>query len=116
MFPRARVHWSRRRGSNQPFNARLCIATALRWVLVDSDDSTTKLDIYSFRGQYCISLERLKESAVWQDVEQALVPFDNGRDRGFTVVGKLTHPGTWSAGRRDVKLALFLILLMRETQ
>ena len=103
-FPRARVQWVTKKGRKKQLDGWLCISTALRWVHIDSRDSATQVDLSSFRGQYCLSLTRLKESAVWEDVEEAVVPFDNGRVPGFAVRGKLTHPGAWRAKRRSVKL------------
>ena len=80
MFPRARVQWVTKKGRNKQLDARLCISTALRWVRIDTRDSATQVDLSSFRGQYWLSLERLKESAEWENVEQAVVPFENEGD------------------------------------
>ena len=36
----------------------------------------------------------MKESAIWEDVEEAVISFDNGRGPGFAVQGKHTQIGT----------------------
>ena len=104
MFLRIRVQWVAKKEKNKQFDVRLCISTALRWVRGDSDDSGIKLDLFSVRGQYCLWLNRLKEWAVWEDVVQAVVQFDNGRGSGLALHAKLMNSGAWRAKKRRVKL------------
>ena len=48
------------------------------------------VDFSSLRGHFSLSLERLKQSAEWEDVEKAVEPVDDQLGPGFVVNGKLS--------------------------
>ena len=56
-------------------------------------------------------MDRLKESAVWEDVEKAVEPFDNRSGHGFVVLGQLKYPDKWRTRRRRVQLHIIFVIV-----
>ena len=105
-FPRATVCWLSDKKRTEPRDAWICISTSVRWVFVEPDDPIQLLDFSSFRGHFSLSLERLKESAVWEDVEKAVEPFDDQLGPGFVVNGKLSGRNVSLMKSRCVQLVV----------
>ena len=105
-FPRARVYWLTKKGRNEPRYAWICVSTSLRWIFVDSHDSAIQLDLSSFRGHFCLSMERMEEGAAWDEVEEKVTPIDEQLGPAFAVNGKLSGPDVSRVKSRLVRLVL----------
>ena len=106
LFPRAIVYWLTDRKIAEPREAWLCISTSLRWVFVGSGDPVPLADFSSFRGHFCLSLERLQDHAVWEDVEKEVKPFDGQLGPAFVVSGKLSGRNVSLVKNRRVQLVV----------
>ena len=105
-FPRATVYWSSGKKRTEPGDAWICVSTSIRWVFVEPYHPTPLVDFSSFRGHFSLALERLKESAAWDDVEKAVEPVDHQLGPGFVVNAKLSGRDVSYIKSRHVQLVV----------
>ena len=91
-FPRARVYWLREEENSEPRDAWICVSTSIRWVYAKPNDLAPLEEFSKFRGQFCLSLERMPKHAIWEDVEEKVKPIENESGPAFVVSGKLSGP------------------------
>lgn len=81
------MYWSLEKKGAEPRDAWISVLRSVCRVIVKADDSIPLVKYYSFRSHFCLSLQYLQESAVWEDVEVVMKPSDNQLCLSIIVLG-----------------------------